>query len=162
MGYGYCNERGNSGHDGCGCNNNQALANFKKLVKAFLAAHEDFEENLDEASNFANKALDSLKDSAEAYTCSLKYAEKIAEWIERYGCRYDYNFEGCEDLAAELEKLLCLINKEIKEALATLCEAVKDINEVQKLDNKFDKAVEAYIECVEDNNDDDCGCRNTR
>lgn len=155
MGYRYGNDRGN---DGCGCNNNQAIDNFKKLVKAFLAAHKDFEENLDEASHFANKALCSLKDSAEAYTCSLKYAEKIAEWIEKYGCKYDYNFDGCEDIAAELEKLLCLINKEMREALGTLYEAVKDINGVKELDNKFDKTVEAYVECIEDNNDDGCGC----
>lgn len=162
MGYGYCNDRRNVGYGGCGCNNNQEITNFKKLVKAFLAAHKDFEENLDEASNFANKALCSLKDSAQAYTCSLKYAEKIAEWIEKYGCKYDYNFDGCEDLAGELEKLLCLINKEMGEALETLYEAVKDINGIKKLDNKLDKAVEDYIECIENNNDDGCGCRGRR
>lgn len=165
MGYGYCNDRGNGGHgghDGCGCNNNNPIDDLKKLAKAFLAAHKDFEENLDEASNFANKALCSLKDSAEAFNCSLKYAEKIAKWIERYGCKYDYDFEGCEDLEKELEMLLCLINKDLKETIEELCEVVKDINGIKKLDDKFDKDVEAYIECVEDNNDDGCGCKGKR
>ena len=162
MGYGSCNVRGNGGQGGCGCNNNNPIDNLNKLVKAFLAAHKDFEGSLDEASNFANKALYSLKDSAEAYNCSLKYAEKIAEWIERYGCKYDYDFAGCEDLAKELETLSCLINKEMKEALAALCEVVKDINGIKQLDDKFDKGIEEYSECVEDNNDDGCGCKGRR
>lgn len=158
MGYRYCNGQENGRQNRGGCNNNQSLNNFRKLVKAFLAAHKDFENKLGEASNLANEALDALKESAAAYACSLKYAEKIANWIEKYGSDYDYNFEGCEDLAKELENLLCEMNKEMKDALRTLCEAVKDIKDVKELDNEFDNNVEAYVECIKDNSDDGCGC----
>lgn len=162
MGYEYYNDRRSTGHKGCGCNNNQPIDYFKKLLKAFLAAHKDFEENLDEASNFANKALSSLKDSAEAFNCSLKYAEKISEWIEKYGDEYNYNLDDCEELEEELKKLLCIINKEMRETLRELCEVVKDINEIKVLDDEFDEAFEDYVECIENKNDDGCGCKGRR
>lgn len=162
MGYGYQNNKENLGYNGCGCNNNDEINNFKRLVKAFLAAHKDFEDKLDESSKFANKALCLLKESATAYNCSLKYTEKISEWIEKYGCRYDYDFDGCEDIACDLEKLLCEINKEMKESLKTLYKAVEEINDVKELDNEFDKKFEKYGECIEDKNDDGCGCKGRR
>lgn len=180
MGYGRekCNGNDNrkcngNGNDNRKCNGNYnkkygrrekekkcvcEFSNLEKLIKCFNESYEEYREELANASMFAKRALEALKNASEANGQTLENGKNIAAWIEKCGSKYDYNFDDCEcvKIAEQLEEILCEINEELSEAAKELCDAIEEIADVEDLNDEFEEALQEYVECVQENDDESC------